>query len=364
MKKKRERSSMLFLSALLIWGVTPSLLRADPLLKSGDGNREMDYDIALKASFNLNKGVVPGSDAWALGGMIDELYMGFTGQLTPHIKVTGTLDTVNLTSHSDLEYLPVQDLRTQFEYGPELNIWVGRIIPATDRDGLSGGFQLNSWNFPGLVWYFPGVFEGRMYGAEVWGNDPAGVFKWQLGCFDGRQGAFNSNISPLFSGRLMLCLLDPEEGYYYPAAYYGKKEILSLAVGGMYQADGAGTANGSLVTSMGDYSEYNADLLFEKKVTDTNVASVESSYYRYNTQGATGAVEGEGFFVSGGYLIGQIQPNLRWQRFTPTGQATADRLDGGLAYIVDGANTRIALNYGKVFGQAQDEFQLGTQVIF
>lgn len=105
-------------------------------------------------------------------------------------------------------------------------------------------------------------------------------------------------------------------------------------------------------------------MLFEKKVTDTNVASVESSYYHYNTQGALGAVEGDGFLILGGYLIGQVQPNLRWQRFTPTGAAATDRLDGGLAYIVDGADTRIALNYGMVFGQNQDELQLGTQLIF
>ena len=320
-----------FLYVLLASVDTPVSAVADTLFQSKHGNREMDYTVALKASYNLFEGVEPGSQAWSPGGMIDELYMEFDGQLTPGAKVGATLDTVNLTSHSDVEYFPLQDVRTMFQLAPELNLWVGRMIPATDRDGLSGGFQLNTWNFPGLVWYFPGVFEGRMYGVEVWGNDPAGVLKWQLGGFDGRQGAFNSGASPLFSGRLMLCLLDPEEGYYYPAAYYGKKEILSLAVGGMYQADGAGTSNGPLVTSMGDYSELNADLLFEKKVTDTDVASIESAYYHYGTQGATGAVEGDGFFILGGYLISQIQPNLRWQRFTPTGETATDRLDGGLA---------------------------------
>lgn len=240
MKLPTKRFTGLFPAVLALSLCLPTPSEADALLKSGDGNREMDYDVALKASFNLTQDVAPSPEAWALGGMIDELYMGFTGQLTPHVKVTGTLDTVNLTSQNDLEYFPLQDVRTQFEFAPELNIWVGRMIPATDRDGLSGGFQLNSWNFPGQIWYFPGVFEGRMYGAEVWGNDSAGVFKWQVGCFDGRRGAFNPTGSPLFSGRLMLCLLDPEEGYYYPAAYYGKKEILSLAVGGMYQADGGG----------------------------------------------------------------------------------------------------------------------------
>ena len=32
--------------------------------------------------------------------------------------------------------------------------------------------------------------------------------------------------------------------------------------------------------------------------------------------------------------------------------------------MIDWANERIDLNYGKVFGQTQDEVQLGTQLIF
>src|SRR5262249_54078120 len=113
--------------------------------------------------------------------------------------------------------------------------------------------------------------SGRNNGAVVWGDISGGKFSYFAGAFD------NANIatSPLFSWKLRLALLDPEPGWWANGRYFGDNDILSIDVGGQFQKHGSTTVAG------GDknYSEFNVDALFEKKLGGGSFVTAEGALY-------------------------------------------------------------------------------------
>ena len=206
---------------------------------------------------------------------------------------------------------------------------------------------------------YPAIFAGRDNGAAVWGQIDGGKFKYQVGAFEGRNSRTNSDTNPndednlLFAGRLTLNLLDPEPGYYTSSTYYGKKDILAIGIAGMYQASGAGG------TTPGDFTGWNADFLFEKKLANGAVASIEAAYYDYDLDDKVdlSLTQGNSYLVMGSYLVpqkfgwGQIQPYVRYQNFNRDqtnavgNRGVHERFEGGLNYIIDGHNARISTLY-------------------
>ena len=166
-------------------------------------------------------------------------------------------------------------------------------------------------------------------------------------------GAFNlSNPaqSPLFSGRLNICLIGTEPGYYHSSTYYGSQDIVAVAVGGQYQS------NGQLGgTSGNNYSMINADLLAEKNLGPGGVPTVEVGYYHYGnsfavagTPPVTAGVVKNFYYVLGSWLtpqtigIGKLQPLVRWQATTDPSWKI---LDAYVTYVVDEYFLRFAVGY-------------------
>src|SRR6202020_2911314 len=95
--------------------------------------------------------------------------------------------------------------------------------------------------------------------------------------------------------------------------YYGAVDVLTLAFALQYEENGVGTA-----LHRGDYTGWNMDLLFEKKLS-FRVITLEGAYYNYDPGGVKDVVpgfggagstanvgginQGDGYLIGADYLI-------------------------------------------------------------
>lgn len=262
----------------------------------------------------------------------------------------------------------VLDLIAQFEPDPAFNVWVGRMLVASDRSNFSGPYFMAPWIYPlfigpqGNPYAVVGPKEGpsgRNDGATVWGQFAGGMFKYYLGAYNMHDARFK----PLISGRLNLSLLTPEPGYYSSSTYYGT-DILSIGVGGQYQKNGdQPVATGPTY----DYGLFNADLLFEKNLPGSGVVDVEGAFYKYvgDGQGMKFSYMALASYLTPDSGMGKFQPLVRIQQADMKADApTATQIDAQVGYVVDGYATRFALGYshGKAGDASSNSVFAGVQL--
>ena len=301
----------------------------------------------------------------------------------------------------------ILDAIVKFKLSHNINLWAGRFLPPSDRANLSGPFFQNNWHFPFVQIGYPNIFQGRDDGVALWGQHGCGAFKWQIGLFEGESAGgpefvgqpFEDNL--MFTGRVVLNLLDPEPGYYNSSTYYGEKDILALGAAVMHRESALfNSDDGDAV----DHTSWNIDLLYERKLSNCGVITFEAAYYDFDdndghyfyddleevdivTLPPTGGLrQGESFFVLGSYLFprkfcllnvpGQFQAMFRYQEYERDGNddfavdaATDDQTDVQLNYIMFGHNARVSAVWSRlddgVSGKSDiDVFTLGTQLQF
>jgi hypothetical protein len=279
-----------------------------------------------------------------------------SGQIHPMVKFSANLDLNN----TDASRIHVLDAVAQFEPDPLLNVWFGRFLPPSDRANLSGPYYQNAWLYPDAVNAYPSIYAGRDDGVALWGQTGGGQFKYQGGFFTtdtntpAKQG--------IYAGRVTYNFLDPEPGYYNSSTYYGSKEILAVGAAMQYQRNVITTATGK-----SDLLGFNVDALFERPMLGGDALSLEGAYYNFE-QGN----QGQSFFALASYLVGQklgigkVQPTVRFQQFMPTGGGAATHVvDGGVNYILDGHNARLAFavqHRDVPTGPSTTSFQFGVQI--
>jgi hypothetical protein len=287
------------------------------------------------------------------GDSLDDIYSFADFQIHTSGKV---YKAVSFTANFVATYNPdiqgtagLLDGIIQIEPSDYLNIWLGRMLVPVDRSNFSGAWFAAPWYYPGFGFADGQVTAprqgpfGRNDGITLWGQVEGGLLKYYAGAYD----LYNVETSPLFSGRLALALFDKEPGYYNSSTYYGK-DILTLAVAGQYKKDG------SVAPVMGvapdNYSEFNADILFEKNFDGAGVLDLELAYYKFN-----GDYEptDAGWYGVASYLLpndiggGKLQPLVRVQQAIPSADDadTSTLIDAQLGYIVNSYATRFALGY-------------------
>jgi hypothetical protein len=234
------------------------------------------------------------------------------------------------------------DLIGRFDIMDPLHIWVGRMLVPVDRANFSGDWFAAPWYYAGS---FAGAMpkegpNGRNNGVTVWGEFGGGLLKYYASAFDLHEPA----SKPLWSGRINLSLLSPEPGYYHSSTYYGEKDILAIAVGAQHKKDGS--------VAMGmpadDYSEFNADILFEKNFERLGTIGLEGAFYKY---------EGDNEPFDYSYLLlasyltpgkigpGKVQPLVRFQQAKPDVGDTSSCLEAQIGYVIASYAARLALGY-------------------
>jgi hypothetical protein len=286
------------------------------------------------------------------------LYMG--ASLNKYIKATFNTEKKGDNS------VQVIDAIAQFEPMSEFNVWMGRMLPPTDRSNLDGPYYLLAWDYPGIVSRYPGYAVGRDDGLLAWGNIDKKVV-YSVGAFQGHNnvaGASSESGNLLYAGRVAVNLWEPElaPAYYTGSTYYGAANIFTIGLVYQMQSDGAGTA-----ADKGDFSGYNIDMLFETKDTGSGSVTLEGAYYHYDTDDVVdnptnpggdfnvgGLTQGDAYLLGAAYLfpqqvgMGKFQPYARYQSFEtdlPGDDTEITRYDLGVNYVIAGPNAKISLAY-------------------
>jgi len=315
---------------------------------------------------------------------LDSVRLYVNGQLN---KTIGATFNTERDGDGDIKLL---DGYLRFEFNDAFNVWGGRLLPPSDRSNLDGPYYLSSYNYPGLVSQYPARFAGRDDGVVVWGKLLEKKLVYSAGVFRGHNkiaGASNQGGDPLFAGRVVFNIWEPEDnpGYYESSTYYGSADILAIGVAGMMQKNAVGTA-----AVKGDYKAWNVDALLEKKVMGGGAVTLEGAYYKYDTDGVAdvaggfggagatdnvgGVTEGKAYLASAGFLfpqtvgIGKFQPVVRFQQFdAKLFDTKTKQWDATLNYVIKGHNARVSLDYAHVDtdgGQDSDLVTLGAQLQF
>lgn len=241
------------------------------------------------------------------------------------------------------------DTLAKFKVSDSVNVWAGRFIPPSDRSNLSGSYNLPTWQYPGVASKYPIPQKGgRDDGIAVMGSTAEGRLSYSFGMFNGKQASTVPTDSESFSGRLAYSFWD-KEGYMTKGTYFGKKDILTIGLTTMQQADAFGDD-----TATTDFSAYNLDFLLEKNLESGALASVEAAIYDYDQYGGNVAKEGDAYFVALSYMLpgkygaGRLQPSVRYQSFSPADATVEDttRFDIGVTSVIRGHGARIGLFYG------------------
>ncbi len=303
-----------------------------------------------------------------------------SGQLNDTVKFTFNLQ------QRDNDTADVLDAIAQFEFAPEFNIWVGRMLTPADRIEMSGPYYALSWNQYRQPLYASDQggqagLIGRDEGITFWGT--AGKFQYAAGSFYGVDGYSNQDDNPLFAARFAYNFLNMESnpGYYTSSTYYGGLgNIFTLALSLQSQEDGVGSE-----FEAGDFSGWTIDMLSETVLGGGGVVTVEAEYKSFDADYTLASMpamgecfclfDGESAFATAAYLFpsdvgpGKFQPYLRLVENSPSDGVSSSATELGLNYVVNGHNTRLNFNY--VSGDANasgyagadtDTFSLGMQV--
>ncbi len=349
---------------------------------------------AIRTSFNSqnNNNVGGGGNYFT----IDNARLLTSGQVTKYVGYELNTDVAlaNGATPESLRFpssIDLLDAVAKFETGGTVNFWAGQFLPPSDRSNIDGPFFINGWDFP-FVSNYPAVFDGRQIGAAYWGQIGEGRLKWSIGAFDGTGATLESPFSaPLdtppnlqgniqFDARVTLNLLDPEPGYYHQSTYYGKKDIFAIGFAIQMQDDATGTD-----ADPHDFLGMNIDVLFERKLENDGVFTLEGAVYRYDDQDlVTSGRQGTSGFVFCGYMLpyvldlgpaaGRLRPYLRYQQYDYDYIAAAaaneqydQGIDVGTEYVLNGPNARLTAVWSQrdiVSGSRVQIFRIGAQVIF
>jgi len=379
-----------FVSAALLAASAQTAL-AGAEFKLGD-DASLSLGLGLRTSYtNLENGAANGSSGSnAFSAENTRVYM--SGSFGKYIKATMNFDRQNGASGTG--GLQMLDGIAQFEFTEGFNIWIGRMLPPSDRANLYGPFYTSAWSYPCVVsCNGSALAAGRDDGATIWGSLFESKLAYSFGAFNGHNRAAtasNASHKLLYAGRLQYSFWDAETGYYRNATYLGDKSIFTIGASINDQANGVGS-----VAVPGNLKVSNVDLLIEKKTAGGYVPTLEGAYYKYSlgakdcgsidpgspacgsaNPNVGGLVAGKGYMGTLALMFpdkigwGYVQPFIRYQKMErDVTQTTNKGVDFGVNYLIKGFNAKISAVYSQledtnrpVATRKQDQFVLGVQL--
>jgi len=250
-----RRWTPVLLAPWLLLAAAPTLRAQDPPLP------QVTVGAGVQTSFvHTSPDEGDSTDAFALNSV--RLYVN--GSAAKNIKFMFNTEYDGAGNH-----LTVLDANAQFEVSDKLNIWMGRLLPPSDRANMYGPYYSNNWATfsDGIQDGYPFVAAGRDNGVLYWGQ--FNKVKLSGGAFDGASATKSDTV--IGAGRVQVDFWDPEAGYYLNGTYYGAKNLLAVGLAGQVQGS--------------DNSAWNADFLLEKKVAGGGAFTIESEYTRYSKLG-------------------------------------------------------------------------------
>ncbi len=367
--------------------------------KLGDGSG-VTIGFGVRTSYTSRENGAPNGTSSSNDFAVENFRLYLSGHYGNIVKATFNTERTGGPAATGGDSIRVMDAIVQFEFMPEFNIWMGRMLPPSDRANLYGPFFALPWSYPGVASNYPNLAVGRDNGAMVWGKPFGGKLVYSAGAFEGHNkaaGLSGASDKLLYAGRLAFNIWEPEPApaHYTGGWYGGSKDIFTVALAGFTQKDGVGTA-----AAPGKLKIWSTDLLFEKKFSAV-VPTLEGAYYKYKlgtvdcgsgepgstpcaafmAPGASadnigGQVDGKSYLLSAALLFtskigwGQFQPFIRYQKFDRSlSNTTSKATDFGINYIIKGPNAKVSAVYTKfedsrlpILARDTDQFMIGVQL--
>lgn len=353
----------------------PVLANAGATIKIND-EASVSIGGGIRVSFSSTEDGAPSGNDRGNDFDVENARLYISGRINKIFGATFNTE-IRRNASGDEDGIRVLDAYLQYEPSPLFNVWAGRMLPPSDRANLDGPFYLSAWSYP-MVSQYPNFAIGRDNGVTVWGKPMEGKLTYAIGAFEGHNrctGCSNDDGNLLYAARVAYAFLDaePAPAYYTASTYFGEKDILTLGLAAMYQADGVGTSN----ADKDDYAGYSMDLLFEKNV-GPGVLTLEGGAYKYDfdvddapaaPSNIGGLVAGEGYLAGAAWLFpqvvgyGKFQPFVRYQRFEPDSGSNTRVVDVGVSYLISGYNAKLVATYSDTSsaGSKRDKVLIGAQ---
>jgi hypothetical protein len=383
--KFKLNKCLLAVAAATAISVPAMQAQAGGTINFGD-DKSITIGLGMRTSFTSEEDSAPNGTSRSKDFNLDSIRLYTSASLNKYIK-----GTFNTEKNAD-DTVKMIDAIAQFEFMPEFNLWAGQMLPPSDRANLDGPYYLSAWSYPGVVSQYQNKNTGRDVGVTAWGKLLDKHLVYSVGTYEGNHASSfagsdtdpNRSDALMYAGRLQYDFwsagLDP--AYYTSSTYYGK-DVLSVALVGMYQKDAVG--NNSVKD---DYLAYNVDAVLEKVFT-AGVLNLEGAAYKYDFSNAaviagtstTNGVSsspvkaGKAYLGQAAWMFpdvvgwGKFQPYVRYQKFIGDGSASLDvkEYDLGLNYIIDAHNARLSAVYTNNKTETFDtvnKFTVGLQLQF
>ena len=319
-------------------------------------DKSVSIGLGMRGSFSSVEDAAPDGTSRSQDFSLDSARIYLSGSLNKHIK--GMLNTEKDIAGQGFQAI---DGNVQLAITPSVTIWAGRFLSPSDRANMAGPYySLGGGYWSGIAsrYGYNGGYIGRDDGVAVVGSVMDGKLAYAFGAFEGNT---TFKIAPvatstsshrtgsdglMYAGRLQMDFWDAEPGYYGTGNYLGGKDILAIGIAGRAQKNGAYSA-----LATGDYASYSVDFLLEKKGVGPGALSIEAAGYEYDTDDVYLMEQGRAYSAGIGYIFdqkvgwGQLQPFVRYQKFTPDNNVDIKKYDVGVNYIIDGYNAQIGAVY-------------------
>jgi Phosphate-selective porin O and P len=192
-----------------------------------------------------------------------------------------------------------------------------------------------------------GSYNVRDLGGTLFGSGKVGdkaSLKYYVGTYNGIQAA--GHDSERYAGRVQVNFGDAEGAFYNSATYLGKKKTVGVGVSYDTQKN-----VGSTKIPLADYKFLSADVFAEQPVGSGSL-TVEAAYSDVDLGGAAPTVEGDGYYLQAGYLIGKKkwQPWFLYEDWTAnaaSGKGSYNLLRAGVSYFIAGQNANLKAGFEK-----------------
>lgn len=277
----------------------------------------------------------------------------FSGQITNLVKFGFNYDFTSSETNSGGAGSPnggrLTDGFITLDLAKELKIQSGVYRMAVSRIGLQDSYQYILITGPAVgssTYLTSELASYRNFGVTAWGDLAGGMVRYYVGLWEGDYLPASVTAAPIngtnpndeigLTGRLVINFMDPEKGYACPGCYIGKAKVANVGVGYATQDYVDGTGADRTATVMALDAFYDADGL-----------TAEAAYFSYDAD-LTSGVKPTGWYVQGAYVMGKIQPAIRyesWDADAATGDYT--RTSAGVNYLFDGQAAKVGIEYAK-----------------
>jgi len=380
----------------------PQAANAAGTIKADD-DKWISIGMGLRTSFNAQEAGSPGGH-YSNDFAVDNARIYLNGKVHKNIGFEVTTECFNCSvgsNNNDRQYAPnlagmasfggnssigLLDAIGKVEISDAVNLWVGRMLLPTDRNTLNNAFYTASYSGLRDAAHAAGYSSnfnagaglyGRDNAATIWGKvHPGGMhLLYAFAVSQGLRSGANAGSSLMYTGRVQLNLLndEPMSGYYTAGTYYGTAgDIAAIGISGQHQKDGAG--NAGTAWGVSDVTNFTVDAMVEKLLPNnagvlTFNGQFKRQWARYNQSafnggagaGVIGALDpsaacfcvfsGHSWTVQALYLIpakigvGRFQPYAQYTSINPLESANRNEWQGGVNYVIDGHNARVAAFY-------------------